>query len=908
MSKRSIRRKLGMLRAEFHSAPWSIDVRAMGVLSSALEAGDLEMVKATLALGSDSCESIAKIINGIAVIPVTGVLCDEVNFMVRWGYASSYQQIERDFKAAIGNSLVKGVLFYFDTPGGSAIGCKRVADIIFEARGSKPIRAFTQKMCGSAGFYMMAACDRAEATADALVGSIGTIYTHIEISKLLKDIGYSAEVITNSGSPKKGHGNMYEPLSDAARKTLQQYVESYGQPFINDVARYRGISAEKVLKNYGQGDAIRADVAVGQGIIDGIVANVEESLEAITIAAGNGPSAKPNTPGVSGETVGSDVSAVATNSGTAAIESGKSAKGISTMNKRLKAQLFAMGLIESIDASDEVCKVALAAYFAGRNQKQPVDDAKCLAALQSKGKLHASDEEEEDPDDSDEDDTDMEEDDEDDKKSKDKGKSKGGRKAPVDEQAEARLEDLRAAADLINATVGRKAITAEMVLEAATQKLKPRKAMNAWKKVLAEEEEPIQADRVGVKGEGADRFTKDAIDALVHRAGNNIKMSDSALALTNRPLWAVAHQCLALSGRKDVDAYGNREDIAQQAMAMGVPGQRHTFYSSKENPKYISASASPVMRPGDFPNLLSGFINKYMDTIELDEDYSYPEVSAVLPGGLNDFKPGLLINKGIVEELDEVQDAEAIKDLGISEEVLSYIFMRRFANKVGLTPVMVANDDLNAFAENMMGLDEGWQVTQNRLVVERYTANETLLDGSALFADRANTGSGTNPALNNNDMGSGGVPSDTTWGAMEAQYADIGGIATGRRVRGTLNTWFGPTGIPMQEATRTFATLNVVGEAKVAATTANVGLFRGQVKLIPESELRPSSLLKWYGLRSPTKLNTATVIRGYFNGFGEAGRRERWYDPETKTTWTSIEGRIAAAVKNWRFVVRNPGV
>jgi ClpP class serine protease len=407
MSKQGNRRKLGMLRAEFHSAPWSIDVRALGMLSSALETGDIETVKATLALGQDSCESIVKMVNGIAVIPVTGVLCDEVNFMVRWGWASSYQQIERDFKAAIGNSQVKGVLFYFDTPGGSAIGCKRVSDIIFEARGSKPIRAFTQKMCGSAGFYMMAACDRSEATADALVGSIGTIYTHLEMSKLLKDIGYSAEVITNSGSPKKGHGNMYEPLSDAARKTLQQYVESYGQPFINDVARYRGISAEKVSANYGQGDAIRADVAVNQGIIDGIVGGFEESLEAITLAAGNGPAAKTNTPGVSGAT---SVARVALSPLTAAPppDSGNAAvKGSSTMSKRLKAQLFAFGLIDSIDASDEVCKAALAAFFAGRGTSQPADDAKCLAALQSKVKLRASDETEEDPED--EDDTEKDE-------------------------------------------------------------------------------------------------------------------------------------------------------------------------------------------------------------------------------------------------------------------------------------------------------------------------------------------------------------------------------------------------------------------------------------------------------------------------------------------------------------------
>lgn len=890
--KTLLRRRLGQLRAEFHSVPWSLDVRAYGALAQSLAIGDLDTVKATLVIGQESEESIARNVNGVAVIPVTGVLCDEMSWMVRWGMASSYQQLEKEFVQQIGSDQIKAVAFYFDTPGGSAIGCKRLADIIFAARGSKPIVAYTQKLCCSAGYYMAAACDRIEATADALVASVGTIYTHIEMSGFLKEIGYSAEVITNSGSPKKGHGNMYQPLSDEARQTLQSYVESYGQPFIADVARYRGISPADVLKSYGQGDSIRADMAAKGGVIDAIVGSVDETIKSLTNPAGSSSATSQIT-----------VPAVPGNSTVvlAVVAGAPPTTRSSAMNERIKAQLFALGLIDSLDASDTVCKAALNAFFAGSGKSVPGNDVAILSMLQTP--LKASDETETEPEDEQEEDDDTE-------CTEDRSPRTGSKRrkaAPVNEQEEARLEDLQAAADLVNETVGYKAITAEMVLEAATKRLNPRKAMSAWKESLADNESPIPTDRVSVKGEGADQYAKDVVDALVYRAGNEIKLSDNALALTSQPISAVAHKCLTMAGYK-VDAYGNREQIAEMAMAMASPGFRHTFYSPRENRKYIQAAATPAARPGDFPNILSAFANKYLDTIELDDDYSYPEVSAVLPGGLNDFKPGLLINKGIVEELDEVQDAEQIKELGVSEEVLSYIFMRRFANKLGWTPVMIANDDLNAFAEGMLGLDEAWQVTQNRLVVDLYTSNPTLLDGSALFADRTNTGSGTNPALNNNDVTSGSTPSDAQWGAMEAQYADIGGIGTGRRVRGTLNTWFGPTGTPYVEARRTFLPLGTMGlEDKTANTTSNVGLYRGLVKLVPESELRPSSLLKWYGLRSPTRLNTATVVRGYFNGFGEAGRRERWYDPETKTTWVSIEGRIATAVKNWRYVVRNAG-
>jgi hypothetical protein len=207
----------------------------------------------------------------------------------------------------------------------------------------------------------------------------------------------------------------------------------------------------------------------------------------------------------------------------------------------------------------------------------------------------------------------------------------------------------------------------------------------------------------------------------------------------------------------------------------------------------------------------------------------------------------------------------------------------------------------------MLGLAEAWEVTQNRLVLDRYTANETLLDGNALFSDRADTGTGAIPAANNNVRGTGAAPSDTEWGAMSTLYSGIGGVATGRRVRGTLNTILVPTNGVHQAAVRTFETYPTIGESKVADSTANLGIYRNKVKIVPESELNSVNATAYYGMRNPTRLNTATVVRAYFNGYGTAGRRERWYDPSTKTTYVSLEGRIATAVKNWRYAIRNAG-
>lgn len=876
-----IRRKRAKLRSEFYGHPWAMESASLSRIGQAIEIGDLESIQASLSFGGEDIETTMKVVNGVAVIPISGVLRDGVDYMVRWGGAFSYQLLERDIASALSNDLVKSIVFYCNSPGGSAIGCKRVADMVFANRGKKPIVAYVQGQCCSACYYIAAAADRIEATADSMVGSIGTIMPHVEMKGFLDEIGYGVTVITNSDSPKKGHGNQYEKLTPEAKATLQSFIDSFGKPFIADVAKYRGVDAADVVANFGQGDSKRADLAVSTNMIDAVVGGFSDTLNRLSGVAPQ----RTQTP-VSNHIVfpvaASSASTIITPEpvATGTIPEGKPKMKVSA---KVKAQLFACDLIESPDASDEACVAALNGWFRGA---VPADESAVLAGLRGQTATASATTQTE-------------------AKPEASKPAANVAEAHNNEQAEARLADLKASADLINSAVGSTAVTGDMVIAAFEAKLGPQAAMKKWNETLSRKEGGTGAPKV--TGEGRDRFGADAIDAMLYRAGNtSIQLSAGASTLVNRPLWAIAGECLALSGSQ-ADMYGDRELLAEQAMSMGDATRRTTFFSERENRQYISANSSPSTRPGDFPNILSGLANKYLDMIELDDDYSYPEISATLPGGLKDFKPAMMINKGIMEEMDELSDAEQIKDLGLAEEVLSYIFLRRFGNRFGWTPVMVSNDDLGAFAEGMLGLAEAWEVTQNRLVLDRYTANETLLDGVALFANRADTGTGAIPAANNNERGSGLAPSDAEWGAMNTLYAGIGGVKTGRRVRGTLNTILLPTNAVHQAAVRTFETYPTIGEAKMADTTANLGIYRNKVKIVPESELNSVNATAYYGLRNPTRLNTATVVRAYFNGYGTAGRRERWYDPSNKTTYVSLEGRIATAVKNWRYAIRNAG-
>lgn len=879
--KASIKRKRNKLRSEFYGHPWAMHAGALSELGQSIEIGDMESIQASLSMLGEGDDGKTKIVNGVAVIPVNGTLRDGVDFMVKFGGATSYQILERDFKAAQANDSVKSIVFLCNSPGGSAIGCKRVADAIFAARGKKPVTAFVQGQCCSAAYYIAAACDRIEATADSMVGSIGTIMPHIEMAGLLDEIGYGVTVITNADSPKKGHGNQYEKLTPEGKATLQSFIDSYGKPFIADVARYRGTTAESVVENFGKGDSVRADAAISIGMIDAVVAGLSETMDRLTGSAEPSPiNATESLP---------VAAVVASTTPTLPVATGTTQEGKVEMkvSAKVRAQLFACGLIDSMEASDETCQAVMAGFFRGA---VPDNETAVLDGLTAKAATSPAVTATEQPS----------------AKEAPQAPAANVAQAHEAEQEEARLEQLEAAASILNSAAGSDVITDKMVIAACKEKLNPQAAMKQWSESLSAKEGGVTTPKAKVTGSGSDQFASDAIDALLHRSGITAEnLSSDAKALANRPLWAIAGEALSLSGAQ-VDMYGDRELIADEAMQMGTPTKRVQFFSGSEDSRYVSASV-PFSRPGDFPNILSGLANKYLDSVELDDDFSYPEISAILPGGLNDFKPGLMMNKGVVEEMDELSDGEQLKDLGLNEEVLSYIFLRRFGNRFGWTPVMIANDDMGAFAEGMLGLAEAWQVTQNRLVLDRITGTETLLDGSALFANRTDTGTGTIPAANNNLRSSGLAPSDSEWGAMATLYAGIGGIGTGRRVRGTLNTILVPTNSVHQEAVRTFETYPVIGESKQAATTANVGLYRNKVRVVAESELNSVNATAYYGMRNPTRLNTATVVRAYFNGYGQQGRRERWYDPTNKTTYVSLEGRIAVAVKNWRYAVKNAG-
>ncbi len=183
--------------------------------------------------------------DGVAMIPVQGVLMKKSSWMSAMSGCSSYQSIGLALATAMDDSSVKGIILDIDSPGGSTHGCFELANQIFYSRGKgKPIYAAANDCACSAAYAIAAACDKVYVTMTGAVGSIGVYCVHCDQSAADEKAGLSYEYIKFGA--KKAEGNPHTALSKSARADLQAEINRQGDIFVSAVAKYRGLSTEAV--------------------------------------------------------------------------------------------------------------------------------------------------------------------------------------------------------------------------------------------------------------------------------------------------------------------------------------------------------------------------------------------------------------------------------------------------------------------------------------------------------------------------------------------------------------------------------------------------------------------------------------------------------------------------------------
>jgi signal peptide peptidase SppA len=204
--------------------------------------------------------------DGVAVLNVYGPILPRADYFSDISGASSISTMAMKFGEAINAKDVKAIVLDIDSPGGNTTGVHEFANQIREARGIKPIIAYTGGLCASAAYWLASAADKIVADKTATIGSIGIVAMWTDDSRAQERDGIINHELVSSQSPNKRQS----PNSNEGRAALQQEVDALADIFIDSVAQNRKTSVEDVNENYGRGGVMLAGDAISVGMVDEI--------------------------------------------------------------------------------------------------------------------------------------------------------------------------------------------------------------------------------------------------------------------------------------------------------------------------------------------------------------------------------------------------------------------------------------------------------------------------------------------------------------------------------------------------------------------------------------------------------------------------------------------------------------
>lgn len=217
---------------------------------------------------------------------------DLVTALLVGQYTFGYKVKDELIRAA-DDPAIKGVVLYINSPGGTIVGARAIADGVAYYRETthKPVYAYVQDMAASGAYWAAVSADKVYAEQGSLVGSIGVIMGPFEYyDKLVSIGGVSAangiEINYITAGQYKDLGNPTRKLTTEELKILQEGINIEYNRFVSYVAARRSIPEDTIKKDvkalvYG------ADESMRYGLIDA-VGNRDEVFQAVAEKAGVG--------------------------------------------------------------------------------------------------------------------------------------------------------------------------------------------------------------------------------------------------------------------------------------------------------------------------------------------------------------------------------------------------------------------------------------------------------------------------------------------------------------------------------------------------------------------------------------------------------------------------------------------
>lgn len=247
------------------SEPWAITQSALETILEIAERENEKPEAVAARLGKELQNThTVTLRDGVAIIPVTGPLFRYANLFTAISGATSYEILAQDFTIALDNPDINAIILNIDSPGGEVNGCSELANMIFAARGKKPIIAYASGDAASGAYWIASAADEVVASETSGLGSIGVVAVY-RGAKPDKNAPTTIEIVSSQSPFKR-----LNPETDEGRSKLQVRIDAMAEVFVQTLARNRSIEAAQVLEQFGGGDILIGAHAVNAGLADRI--------------------------------------------------------------------------------------------------------------------------------------------------------------------------------------------------------------------------------------------------------------------------------------------------------------------------------------------------------------------------------------------------------------------------------------------------------------------------------------------------------------------------------------------------------------------------------------------------------------------------------------------------------------
>jgi protease IV len=208
----------------------------------------------------------------IALIEIEGVL-REVARPTRLGlgeHESPVARVRAQLDKAAEDDAVKAVVLRIHSPGGTATASDIIHGEIQRFKAKKPVPVVAQLMgiATSGAYYAAMAADSVYAQPTTVTGSIGVIFTGVNVAGFMEKLGLADQTITTG--PYKDVGSPLRRMTPEERALVQSVINDLYQRFVVVVETGRRQLTSGRVAELADGRIYSAPQALANGLIDGI--------------------------------------------------------------------------------------------------------------------------------------------------------------------------------------------------------------------------------------------------------------------------------------------------------------------------------------------------------------------------------------------------------------------------------------------------------------------------------------------------------------------------------------------------------------------------------------------------------------------------------------------------------------